>query len=414
VVGLADVPEFPRRRRRARRSPRTHWPRRATRPPPPGCRRGRRLRARRRRAERHAGRAVGALERPPRRRPRQPELLLAQVGDVPDERRGAAFVCAAALVVPGGPETVVHGRGPGVSRGPRGAPTASATTRSSCRRGRRARPPSCRPPRRTQRPTGPRAAGASCPTCARWREALRVRVPARVKRGSCSITRSGPVALVDVRWGRLVAALVAVLVAAVVAVCALRWGGVAGVRAEVAAAGAWAPLLFVAAAGAGHDHPAAPHDVHRGRGRALRRGLGPGVDDHRHGARRAGRVRAGAVGRRPAGRPPRAPAGVRVGAGAAGPQRAAGDGLAAPAPHGAVLGAELRRGRGQGAAGALILLGTVLGVLPARSRSWCSATPSRAASSTPRSSRCRSPERRWAWRGATIAARRVGPAPDPD
>ena len=37
------------------------------------------------------------------------ELLLAQVGDVPDERRGAAFVCAAALVVPGGPETVVHG-----------------------------------------------------------------------------------------------------------------------------------------------------------------------------------------------------------------------------------------------------------------------------------------------------------------
>jgi uncharacterized membrane protein YdjX (TVP38/TMEM64 family) len=43
-----------------------------------------------------------------------------------------------------------------------------------------------------------------------------------------------------------VAALVAVLVAVVVAVCAMRWGGVAGVRAEVAAAGAWAPLLFVA------------------------------------------------------------------------------------------------------------------------------------------------------------------------
>ena len=37
------------------------------------------------------------------------ELLLAQVADVPDERRGAAFVCAAALVVPGGPEVVVHG-----------------------------------------------------------------------------------------------------------------------------------------------------------------------------------------------------------------------------------------------------------------------------------------------------------------
>jgi XTP/dITP diphosphohydrolase len=35
-------------------------------------------------------------------------LLLAQLGDVPDERRGAAFVCAAALVVPGGAEHVVE------------------------------------------------------------------------------------------------------------------------------------------------------------------------------------------------------------------------------------------------------------------------------------------------------------------
>jgi XTP/dITP diphosphohydrolase len=42
------------------------------------------------------------------------ELLLGQLGDVPDERRGAAFVCAAALVVPGGEETVVHGEWPGV------------------------------------------------------------------------------------------------------------------------------------------------------------------------------------------------------------------------------------------------------------------------------------------------------------
>ena len=49
------------------------------------------------------------------------ELLLAQVGDVPDERRGAAFVCAAALVVPGGPETVVHGSWTGrLTRAPRG------------------------------------------------------------------------------------------------------------------------------------------------------------------------------------------------------------------------------------------------------------------------------------------------------
>lgn len=49
------------------------------------------------------------------------ELLLGQVGDVPDERRGAAFVCAAALVVPDGPETVVHGEWRGrIVRAPRG------------------------------------------------------------------------------------------------------------------------------------------------------------------------------------------------------------------------------------------------------------------------------------------------------
>ncbi len=35
-------------------------------------------------------------------------LLLAQIGDVPDERRGAAFVCAAALVTPDGREEVVE------------------------------------------------------------------------------------------------------------------------------------------------------------------------------------------------------------------------------------------------------------------------------------------------------------------
>jgi XTP/dITP diphosphohydrolase len=50
------------------------------------------------------------------------DLLLAQLGDVPDERRGGAFVCAAALVVPGGPETVVHGEWAGViTRAPLGS-----------------------------------------------------------------------------------------------------------------------------------------------------------------------------------------------------------------------------------------------------------------------------------------------------
>ncbi|MFV0633159.1 RdgB/HAM1 family non-canonical purine NTP pyrophosphatase [Demequina sp.] len=49
-------------------------------------------------------------------------LLLDQLGDVPDEHRGAAFVCAAALVTPDGREFVEVGRMPGrVVRESRGA-----------------------------------------------------------------------------------------------------------------------------------------------------------------------------------------------------------------------------------------------------------------------------------------------------
>ena len=49
------------------------------------------------------------------------ELVLGQLGDVPDGHRDAAFVCAAALVVPGGEEVVVHGEWPGyLARAPRG------------------------------------------------------------------------------------------------------------------------------------------------------------------------------------------------------------------------------------------------------------------------------------------------------
>jgi XTP/dITP diphosphohydrolase len=48
-------------------------------------------------------------------------LVLGQLADVPDDRRSAAFVCAAAIAVPGGPviveEGLVHGR---VIREPRG------------------------------------------------------------------------------------------------------------------------------------------------------------------------------------------------------------------------------------------------------------------------------------------------------
>ncbi|MDI9900188.1 RdgB/HAM1 family non-canonical purine NTP pyrophosphatase [Rhodococcus sp. IEGM 1409] len=48
-------------------------------------------------------------------------LVLAQLGDVPDERRGAAFVSACALVIPGGDETVVRGEWRGaIGREPAG------------------------------------------------------------------------------------------------------------------------------------------------------------------------------------------------------------------------------------------------------------------------------------------------------
>lgn len=49
------------------------------------------------------------------------DLVLGQLADVPDERRGAAFVCAAALVLPDGVETVTHGEWRGeLIRAPRG------------------------------------------------------------------------------------------------------------------------------------------------------------------------------------------------------------------------------------------------------------------------------------------------------
>jgi len=48
-------------------------------------------------------------------------LVLAQIADVPDERRTAAFVCAAAAVAPSGAEVLVEGRVEGtLLRSPRG------------------------------------------------------------------------------------------------------------------------------------------------------------------------------------------------------------------------------------------------------------------------------------------------------
>ncbi|MFD4405308.1 RdgB/HAM1 family non-canonical purine NTP pyrophosphatase [Nocardia sp. NPDC058499] len=48
-------------------------------------------------------------------------LLLAQLSDVPDDRRGAYFVSVCALVLPEGAETVVRGEWPGtIARAPQG------------------------------------------------------------------------------------------------------------------------------------------------------------------------------------------------------------------------------------------------------------------------------------------------------
>jgi XTP/dITP diphosphohydrolase len=47
---------------------------------------------------------------PPKSDERNNALLLAQLSDVPDARRGAHFTCAVALVHPHGRELVVHGR----------------------------------------------------------------------------------------------------------------------------------------------------------------------------------------------------------------------------------------------------------------------------------------------------------------
>ncbi|MCA0436588.1 MAG: RdgB/HAM1 family non-canonical purine NTP pyrophosphatase [Austwickia sp.] len=49
------------------------------------------------------------------------DLLLRQLADVPDEHRGAAFVCAACLALPDGTTIVREGRFPGtLTRAPRG------------------------------------------------------------------------------------------------------------------------------------------------------------------------------------------------------------------------------------------------------------------------------------------------------
>ena len=59
---------------------------------------------------------------PPKSDERNNQLLLAQLADVPDERRGAHFTCAVAFCHPDGSELVVEGRMDGrVVREPRGS-----------------------------------------------------------------------------------------------------------------------------------------------------------------------------------------------------------------------------------------------------------------------------------------------------
>lgn len=87
------------------------------------------------------------------------DLLLAQIGDIADEHRGAHFACAAALALPDGTERVVEGGSWAPCATPRPAPAASATTRSSSPR---ATPvPARNSPRRrrTPSPTGVRPSG---------------------------------------------------------------------------------------------------------------------------------------------------------------------------------------------------------------------------------------------------------------
>jgi XTP/dITP diphosphohydrolase len=50
---------------------------------------------------------------PPKSDARNNELLLAQLEDVPDERRGAHFTCCVAFCAPGADEILVEGRMPG-------------------------------------------------------------------------------------------------------------------------------------------------------------------------------------------------------------------------------------------------------------------------------------------------------------
>ncbi len=97
-------------------------------------------------------------------------LLLAQLADVPDERRGAAFVSACALVSSAG-ETVVRGVWPGsIVREPRGA-GGFGYDPVFLPRGRIARPPNSCQSRRTRCRTGAALCQHCFRRCGSWRPA---------------------------------------------------------------------------------------------------------------------------------------------------------------------------------------------------------------------------------------------------
>ena len=95
----------------------------------PVCRRSPTTRAVRGRAQRHAGRPLRAVVGAPEGRRPQQRLLLDQLADVPDERRGAHFVCAVAFcAAPGDEARRRTARCPAGSSARSAATGASATT----------------------------------------------------------------------------------------------------------------------------------------------------------------------------------------------------------------------------------------------------------------------------------------------
>ena len=161
------------------------------------------------------------------------DLVLGQLADVPDERRGAAFVCAAALVQPDGAEVVAHGEWRGrLVRAPRGTggfgydpifvPDGRQPDLGRAR------------PRREGRHVPPRPGPARAPPAPAG--VCRQRAP-----GGAPV---GPRYRRSVTWRRVVAA-VGLVAAALVAVLLARTTDLAAVQQAVRSAGLWAPAVFV-------------------------------------------------------------------------------------------------------------------------------------------------------------------------